>query len=124
MPRQIINGAAVRQLPASYYPVTPLDAGAADLVFTSTGDQPDRNVILSSGKTLVIAHNTDADPHTLTINSVADNLNRVGDIEEYIVGAGKIALFGPFLSAGWSNAGKLDTDVDDPLLVVTIVNMP
>jgi hypothetical protein len=124
MPRQIISGSAVKQLAASFYPLTPVTPGALTLVFTAGGDQTDRNVVLANGKTCVLAYNSDDSAHTITITSQPDSVNRLGTITDYSLDPGEIALLGPFLTAGWSNAGKLDIDVDDPLLKTTILNLP
>lgn len=53
---------------------------------------------------LVIAHNTGAGARTVTITSVADGLNRTGDITAYSIGAGLIAVLGPFERNGWMQA--------------------
>lgn len=50
----------------------------------------------------IIAHNTGAGARTVTITSVADGLNRTGDITAYSIAAGGIAFLGPFQRSGWA----------------------
>lgn len=76
-------------------------AGEADLTFTAA-DASNKNQFVASGKDLVIAHNTDgANPYTVTITSVADEMGRTGNITTYSLAAGDIAAFGPFGLDGW-----------------------
>lgn len=116
--------AIVAQSLAGSYPSLPYGAGTADLAWTATDDPTDRETPIVENKTVVLAWNTDVDPQTITINSQPlATYNREGDIV-YSVGAGKIARFGPFKAAGWSNAGKLDIDVADPLVRLAVVTLP
>ncbi len=109
---------------AGAYPTLPIDAGTADLTETAVDDPTDRETPLVNLKTLVIAHNTDSGAHTITIGSSVDTYNRTGDITAYSIAAGKIARFGPFQTLGWSNAGKLNIDVSDPLVRLSIITLP
>ena len=62
----------------------------------------DKTQFVASGKDLVIAQNTGATAHTVTITSVADpKSNRTGDITAYSMDAGELAVFGPFSREGW-----------------------
>jgi hypothetical protein len=79
---------------------------------------------LTNGKTYLLAQNTDSGAHTVTITSVADNLNRVGDITAYSLAAGVIAQFGPFQSVGWSNGGQLWFQADNALVKFAVVTLP
>lgn len=125
MARQLISGSTVKALPQTYYPATPLDAGSADLVWTSSGDQPDREIALTTdGKLVLYAHNTDSGAQTITISGVVDDKNRLGDITDYSIAAGKTSRFGPFARAGWANAGKLFIDLSDPLILLSAEILP
>ena len=106
------------------YPVLPYEAGAADFIQSAVDDPTDRDTPLVDSKTVVIAHNTDSAPHTITITGVVDEKNRRGDISAYSIAAGKISRFGPFKSPGWANAGKLQIDVSDPLVRLSIITLP
>jgi hypothetical protein len=106
------------------YPSLPLAGGSADLTETAVDDPTDRYTALVNGKTVVLAHNTDTNPHTITFTSVEDSFHRKGDITAYSIAAGKIARFGPFQSAGWADAGNLDIDVSDPLVRLAVITLP
>ncbi len=49
--------------------------------------------------------NDNAGAQTVTITSEADEKNRLGDIEDYSVGIGEYAMFGPFPRDGWADSG-------------------
>ena len=62
--------------------------------------------LLATGKTFLLAMNTDSGAHTVTVSSVADEKNRKGDITAYSLAAitgttPVIAQFGPFQNPGW-----------------------
>lgn len=93
--------------PIGSYPATPLGAGAATFV-PQAADVANLNAIPfgSAARMLVLAINTDASAQTVTVTSVADGLNRKGDITTYSVaaaGAGvtSVAVLGPFERNGW-----------------------
>lgn len=50
---------------------------------------------------IVVAHNTTGGALTITFSSVATDTGRTGDITAYSIGAGEIAMFGPFNYRGW-----------------------
>jgi hypothetical protein len=107
-----------------YYPSLPLIAASADLLETAIDDPTDRETTLVDKKTVVLAHNTDTVARTITISSVPDTLNRVGDITAYSIAAGKIARFGPFNTVGWASSGKLNIDVSSPLVRLSVLTLP
>ena len=109
---------------STYYPVVPLTPGAADVIETATDDPTDRDTALVDGKTLIHAHNTDTVAHTITITGALDTYNRSGDITAYSIAAGKIARFGPFKTLGWGNAGRLQIDVSNALVRLSIETLP
>lgn len=78
-------------------------ANAADLVMAAaTGSSGSSgNMFVCSGKDILIAHNTGAGAHTITVSSVADPFGRTGDVAAYSLGAGEYAAFGPFDTTGW-----------------------
>ncbi len=86
-------------LPGSY-PATPLVADSADLVLTAAS-VASKNQFAPTGKEIIVAYNSGGSPYTVTINSVADENKRTGDITTYSIGAGEIAVFGPVLLDGW-----------------------
>ena len=96
---------AAATLPGAY-PV--LQPGAGTLAHAFYGaDASNKNYTpLITGKTVLVAMNTDSGAHTVTVSSVADDKNRKGDITTYSLAAitgttPVIAMFGPFVTAGW-----------------------
>lgn len=112
------------QLPIGAYPTLPYSASAADVLFTPDDDPTDRYALIVEGKTFVLAHNTDSGAHTVTFTSVADSFNRTGDITAYSIAADKVAMFGPFKTAGWSHSGQLYIDVSDPKIRLAVITLP
>ncbi len=110
-----------------YYPVTALSAGTAALTMT-TGDAGNGHVTpIVDGKTVVLAYNSDAAlARTITIASVADSLNRKGDITAYSLPIGVIATFGPFKQSGWnqSSPAGLWIDVSNAAMLLAVITLP
>lgn len=75
-------------------------------------------------KTIVIAHNINVAAKTVTFASVVDDKNRTGDITSYSIAAGKYKIFGPFATAGWSNAGNLDINTNHADVLLAVVTLP
>lgn len=124
MARTAITVPAAHTVALTYYPVTPLSAAERDLTETGTSDPTDRQTTIVDGKTVVLAHNTDAGAQTVTIASSIDSFNRLGTITAYSIGAGKIAIFGPFKTAGWTNGGQLFIDVSSALVRLSVLTLP
>lgn len=83
-------------------------AGTLTLSQTAPGTAGDGVSCPADGKTLLVAHNTNAGAQTVTISSVADRNGRTGDITAYSIAAGRVATFGPFGREGWAQAdGKV-----------------
>lgn len=77
-----------------------------------------------NGRVLLIAHNTDAGaPHNVTVNSVADSFNRLGDITNDAVAASAFKVYGPFPAAGWKQTadGMLYFSADNALIKFTVL---
>ena len=91
MPRQTLAKSAA---PGSY------TTGGVAVTMTVAGIV-NKEQFICTGKELVIAQNTGASAYTVTINSVADEYGRTGDITAHSIAAGAIAVFGPFSVHGW-----------------------
>lgn len=99
-------------------------AGAADLTMTAA-DVANKEEVTLTGAEIVIAHNTGASEHTVTITSVADSQGRTGDIETYALAADDYAVFGPFGTEGWlQSSGKLHFEADDAEVKFAVVKLP
>lgn len=106
------------------YPTLPISANSRDLSMQAGDNALGNYTAIVEGKTLVIAQNTDSGAHTVTFTSAADTYNRTGDITSYSIGAGELALFGPFKALGWSNAGNLDIDCNDNTVKFAVITLP
>jgi hypothetical protein len=106
------------------YPALPLAPASVDLIFTATDDPVSRECALVDNKTVVLAYNTDTGPQTITFVSVEDPNHRTGDITAYSVDPGLVSAFGPFRSTGWSYGGKLQFDVSDAKLRLSVITLP
>lgn len=114
---------AAQTLPGSY-PSLPLGAGSRTLAMQSADSSLMNYTPLVAGKTTVIAQNTDSGAHTVTFVSSVDTYNRTGDITSYSVGAGVIAVFGPFNTNGWTNGGQLWFQANDNTVSFAVVTLP
>lgn len=90
--------------PLGSYPVLPITALAANFAFTA-GDNVNTNSFVSTGREIVLVFASVAG--TVTFTSVADGINRTGDITTYAVGTGLYAIFGPLNKTGWANTAGL-----------------
>ena len=109
------------QTPPGAFPSLPVTPGSRALSEQAADTSLGNYTTIVSGKTLVLAHNTDLGAHTVTFTSVVDGQNRSGDITAYSIAAGVTALFGPFVTTpvGWSQAspaGSLWMDANDPTI--------
>ena len=96
---------AAQTTPGSYPALQP-GAGSLAIGFQVADVSTFNYTPLVSGKTYLLAMNTDSGAHTVTVLSVVDEKNRKGDITTYSLAAITgttpiIAQFGPFSSAGW-----------------------
>jgi hypothetical protein len=95
---------AAKQL-AGGYPSLPLAAGSADFVFNNPATASDGISFTNTGREILVVRNNTAGALTVTITSTA-YLGRTGDIAAYSVGANGFAVFGPFPSLGFEQAGR------------------
>jgi hypothetical protein len=76
-------------------------AAAGVAVAMAAADSGAGNKFTASGKDLVIAYNSGASSHTVTITSVADQYGRLGTITAETIAAGAFRIYGPLPGAGW-----------------------
>lgn len=81
--------------------------GAGVVVTMAAADTTDQNQFVSTGKELVIAHNTGASQYTVTINSSDDEYGRQEHISAETIEAGEIKIYGPFPIHGWRQSGSM-----------------
>jgi len=121
MPR---TNVAAQVIPATYYPATPLAGGAADLTLVPADIVNNNSTVIVDGKTRLVALNSGATSHTVTIHSQPDAQNRIGDITTYAVAAGKISRWGPFKTAGWANATLLEFEANNVEILFAVEQLP
>jgi hypothetical protein len=114
---------AAQTLPGSY-PTLPLTT--AGLISEQAADSAlYQYTPLITGKTIVHVHNTDTNPHTFTITSIADAQNRTGDIGPVTLAAGATQIVGPFATLGWNQAGnQLWFQANDATVKFAVITLP
>lgn len=113
--------------PLGSYPALPLTALSANFVFTAADATaaPNGNSFVSTGRELLLVQNTDSGAHTITFTSVADGLNRTGDITTYSIGAGLFSVFGPFNVPGWrQTTGVVFVNANDATVKIAVISLP
>jgi hypothetical protein len=75
-------------------------ADSADITFDA-GDDVNGNAVQNAGNELVLVNNTGGGAGTITFTAAPDSIGRTGSISAYSVGAGEIAVFGPFPTSQW-----------------------
>lgn len=108
------------------YPSLPVTANAADIVWTAAGaDFADGAAFDHTGREIILVRNDNVGAQTLTIDSVADEKGRTGDITTYSVGAGEYAAFGPFPVAGWRQSdGDMNIVASAADVYLAIIRLP
>ena len=120
MPRTNI----VAQPTPGAYPVLPVAGNALDLAMAGADVGNGNDTALVDSKTLVVAQNTNVGAKTITFTSVADSLNRTGDITAYSIGAGELAMFGPFKTVGWAHTARLWIDAESADVKIAVITLP
>jgi hypothetical protein len=96
-------------------------ADSADIVFDA-GDVGNGNYFTFTADEILLAWNTGGSPYTITIDSVDDPFGRQEDIETYSIGAGEIAVFGPFKAVGWEQGdGNINVDVSNVAVELAVL---
>ena len=96
-------------------------ADEADVTFDA-GDNVNGNAVQLTGNELLLVSNTDAGAQTVTITAAPDSIGRTGAITSYSVGAGELAIFGPFPVANWRQSdGMLYVNVSAAAVELAIL---
>lgn len=110
--------------PLGSYPALPITALAADFVYTAA-DAVNGNSFVSTGRELVLVNNSGGSAYTVTFSSVADSVNRTGDIATYSVGAGLFSVFGPFAQNGWKQSdGTVLVTASNAAIKFAVIRLP
>lgn len=107
------------------FPTLQPAANSLDITMAATV-VADKTQFVASGKDLIIAQNTGAAPHTITITSVASaKNNRTGDITSYSLGAGELAVIGPLEREGWVQTdGYIYLEADHIEIKFGVITLP
>jgi hypothetical protein len=92
----------------------------------AAADVANKNHFVCSGdsKELLIARNSGAGPHNLTITSKADTFNRTGDIVRAMAAA-EVAIFGPFKVTGWKQSdNSVYLEADHAEVLLGVIQLP
>ena len=119
MPRTeiTVNEAAER------YPTLPVSANALDFSFTA-GDVANGNAYVATGREVVIFRNVNAGAQTFTLDSVADEQGRTGDITAYSLGAAEFAVLYPPLRGFQQSDGMIYIDVSHADVTIAVLRLP
>lgn len=115
------------QSPPGSYPILPLTALQAQLLFAASDASaaPNGNSFVSTGREMLFLYNSGGAPATVTITSVPDSLQRTGDITTYSVPNGAWAMLGPFGQTGWKQSdGTVYVNTSATTLQVAVVRLP
>lgn len=102
----------------------PTQAGGLDTVAFVAADDVGGNTYAATGRELVIFHNTDADPHTVSITSTPNAIGRTGDLVELPIAAGEYRA--AFLAVkGWrDDDGLVTVSADDATVEILVIQLP
>lgn len=112
--------------PPGGYPSLPITPLAAAVVFTAADAVS--NTFVSTGRELLLVQNTGA-AATVTVTSVADQINRTGDITAYSlpIGSGTptFAVLGPFPAQGWKQSnGTIIVAASTTGIAFAVIRLP
>ena len=107
-------------------PFEAISAGGADFALVAS-DVVNGNSYAVTGKELLIVHNDGTAAYTVTIDSVADEKNRTGDITSYSMAAGDRAAFtvGMTNDKGWKQTGGvIHVDASNVGIKLAVLRLP
>ncbi len=91
----------------------PSYGGEIDSISWTAGDDVEDHEFSNDGNAILLIRNGDASPRDITIVSVADRLNRLGDLT-VTVPAGEIGFVGPLPIEGFNQpGGVVSVTLDD-----------
>jgi len=99
-------------------------SGQGAALVLEAADVANKNAFQLTGSEVIVARNTDgANPHNITITSVADDIGRTGDITEQIA-AGAIRVYGRLQLEGWLQSdGQLYLEADDASVEFGVIQL-
>lgn len=111
--------------PKGPYPNFPITAGSLSAA-GAAADVANKNTFPYSGREVIIARNSGATPHTVTLTSHTDSQNRSGDIGSYSIPGGQSLYFNAVGGLdGWKQAdGGFYLEADHAEVLFTILRLP
>lgn len=111
-------------VPSGPYPALPLDADTLDIAMTAADVANGNYVTFPGNEALLIVRNSHATtPYTFTVVSSADELQRTGDVTEYSLGAGEVAVL-RLKRLGWAQSnGQLYLDAENAAILFALVRL-
>ena len=108
------------------YPVTPLKANSADIVFTPAGvNFAEGFQFAHTGREIILVRNGNVAAKTITINSAPNAKGRSGTITAYSVGASEYAAFPPFPVDGWrQSSGYMTGAMSAADMEIAVLRLP
>lgn len=114
------------QSPLGPFANIPVTANSLDFTFAA-GDAVNGNSFPCTGKELLLVQNSDTNPHTFTLTSIADLKGRLGDVTAYSLSAGEFGVYA-FIGAdmgGWKQAdGNIYLTVSDVSVKFAVLRLP
>ena len=109
--------------PLGPYPTLPVSALALNFVFT-TADSVNFDQFNFTGRELIIIRNSTGGALTVTLESIADDLRRTGDITTYTVGIGLFSCFWVGALPGWNQAGQFFLKSSASTMDYAVIKIP
>lgn len=105
------------------YETTPVAADSLDVTWAASVVAG--TTFTHTGKEIVLLHNTAGVTGYATFHSVADNLNRKGDIENYAIGADEYVAWAATAIPGWRDAtGEFTITTNATTVNIMVLRIP
>lgn len=108
---------------AKRYPALQPAADSLDFAFTA-GESDNGYQYKATGREVVIMRNINVGAQTFTLLSVADKLNRKGDITAYSLAAGEFAVLVPPLDGFQQADGNVYIDISHDDVHIAVLRVP
>lgn len=100
-------------------------ASAGVAVTITAADVTNKNQFAAEGDDLIVAQNTGASAHSVTITSAPDPYGRSGHISGESIAANEIRIYGPLKTLGWIQSdGKVYLEADNAEVKFGVIKLP
>lgn len=104
-------------------PKTGSYATALSEITMAAADVGNGNHFKATNNDILIAWNSGAGSHAITLTSQLSNKNRLGTITDQSIGADEIFMFGPLFVDGWQTGGVIEVSADNAEVKFGIINL-